>query len=211
MKKSYFLLFTFFFLITAAFLWGCGGGTPGMPGSQGDIGVILDATITPIYNGKNSSSVDVVQQVCDSTVTPVKYEYMADHGATLAINARLINPNSKFQPGLLTIEKYTITFQRSTESASIGAPPIESMVRYETFTITPPAGTAVSTATLSVSLVDLLRKAQYYTNVTSGQYTTSILNNYNATYTFEGQDQIGTRFSFVVQTPFQIGSFDNCV
>lgn len=213
MKKSYFLLFTVCCMLSAVFLWGCGGGTPGMPGSQGDTGVIIDsATITPTYNGKNSSSVDVVQQTCTpaTATTPAKFEYMADHGATLTLNAKLLNPNTKFQPGTLTVEKYTVEYRQTTDS--IGAPPIETMVRYNTFTITPPTGNAVSTVTISgILLVDLARKAQYYTNVTSGQYTTNILNSYTAIYTFEGQDQVGTRFSFVVQTNFQIGSFDNCV
>lgn len=212
MKKSYFLLFTVYCLLSAVFLLGCGGGgIPGMPGSQGDTGVILEATITPAYNGKNTASVDVVPQICTPAAgtTPAKYEYYADHGATLNLNVSLLNPNTKVPPGILYIEKYTIDFRRSTDS--IGAPPIEIDTRYTTLAITPPTGTAVATASMTVVLMDLKRKAQYYTDVTSGQYTTNVLNNYTATYTFEGQNQYGTRFSFVLTTNFQIGSFDNCV
>lgn len=212
MKKSCLLLFTICCLLSV-FLWGCGGGAPGAPGSSGaeNTGVILEGAITPTYNGQNTASVDVIQQVCgDPAATPVVYEYMADHGATLTVNAKLLNPNTKVQPGTLYIEKYTVEFRRSTDS--IGTPPIETDIRYETIVITPPT-TGVSSTTVTTTglvLVDLIRKSRYFTDVSSGQYTTSILNNYTATYTFEGKNQYGDKFSFVVQTPFQIGSFDNC-
>jgi hypothetical protein len=65
MKRSYFLLFCGCLLFFSAFLWGCGSG-PGSPGTQGtgDTGVILEATIIPSYNTKDTYSVDAFQDVC---------------------------------------------------------------------------------------------------------------------------------------------------
>lgn len=198
MKKSYFLLFTVCCLLSVVFLLGCGGGAPGAPGSSGteNTGVILEPTITPATT---------LVKVCATTTTP-----MADTDATLTVNARLLNPNTKVQPGTLYIEKYTIEFRHSTDS--IGAPPIEPDIRYQTIVITPPTtGSTSTTATATgLVLVDSIRKTQYNTDVTSGQYTNSPQNNYTATYTFEGKNQYGDKFSVVTQTPFQIGSFTSC-
>lgn len=212
MKKSYLVKIPFYILIVSLFLLGCGGGGPGSPGSQGteDTGVILDATITPTYNGTNTYSVDAVQQVC-SAGPPAVYETFTDHSATVTINVRLVNPKATFTPGTLYIEKYTVEFRRAEDS--IGAPPIQSDTRYKTIVITPPTGSGTNSVTATVILVDLTRKSQYYSDMTSGRYgysTSAYLNNYTATYTFEGQNQYGTGFSFKAQTDFQIGSFDNC-
>lgn len=211
MKRSYFLFFTFCCLLFTVFFWGCGGNGPGSPGSQGteDTGVILDATIVPTYFGNSTSSVDAFQDVCSAGPPPV-LEKFADHQATVTINATLLNPNSTFQPGILYIEKYTITYERSTDS--IGSPPIESDTRFVSITITPPAGASVSTVTATVEFLDLKRKDQYSSDMLSGGFSSgsAFLNNYTATYTFEGKNQFGDRFSFKVQTDFQIGDFDNC-
>jgi hypothetical protein len=193
-------------------LWGCGGG-PGSPGSTGsdDTGVSIDAAITSFeYNGANKYSVDVVQQVCSEGPPPV-FEFFADHSAIVTINARLLNPNTTFQPAPLTIEKYTIQYRRSPDS--IGAPPIESDTRFRTLTIVPPLGTSVSSVTLQVVLVDLIRKIQYKADEDSGQFSPGpfgYLNTYTAIYTFEGKNAYGKSFSFQAQTDFQIGSFDYC-
>ncbi len=217
MKKSYFLLFIFYCLLFTVFLWGCGGGNPGSPGSQGceDVGLKCDATITPTYLGKDTYSVDVFQQICDPgdpgpPPKPPKYEEFTDHGATITVNVTLLNPNTTFPAGTLYIEKYTVEFRRSTDS--IGAPPIQSDTRYKTIVITPPTGTGVSTVKFSGILVDLIRKDKYNDDVLSGQYSYGLayINNYTATYTFEGQSQYGDRFTIKAQTDFQIGYFNNC-
>ncbi|MEW6001328.1 MAG: hypothetical protein AB1638_01560, partial [Nitrospirota bacterium] len=209
--KSLFIICHLLFVIL--FLCGCGGGGPGEPGSQGteDTGVMLDASITPTYLGQNTASVDVFQQVCDAGPPP-KYEDFTDHQATLTIVARLLNPDTTFQPGNLYIEKYTVDFHRSSESLSIGAPPIESDIRFQTIPIAPPTGTNTNTVTATVVLVDLKRKLQYLNDVESGQFSSgpAFLNNYTATYTFEGKNEFGTRFVVKAQKDFQIGSFDYC-
>lgn len=207
MKKV--ILFTL--SLTLTILWGCGGGGPGSPGSTGteDTGVIIDATVVPTYHGENTYSVDVVQQNCGTADSP-NWEEFTDHGATLTINARLINPNTTFKVGTLYVERYTVEYRRSNDS--IGAPPIESDTRYHTIVITPPAGNGVSTVTTTVILVDLKRKEKYLQDVISGQYTSGMayINNYTATYTFYGKNEFGTDFSFKTQVDFQIGSFDYC-
>lgn len=194
----------FFGLLMLLGLAACGGGgdSVGGPGSTGDTGVVLTATIVPTYNGKNTYSVDVYQQIC-TVGPPAVYEYFADHGATVTISTSLIDPLTT-SPGILYVEKYTVAFVRSSDS--IGAPPILSDTRYDVIAIVPSG-----TTTASVILVDLIRKNKYRTDIDSGLYTTNILNNYTAIYTFEGKNQYGYAFSFQVQTPFQIGSFNNCV
>lgn len=198
-------------LLVAVFLWGCGSGA-GAPGSDGTekTGVIIDAFITPTYLGDNTYSVDVVQQICDPGPPPTVEDF-TDHGATVTINTRLINPNPPLPPGTLFVEKYTIEYRRSTDS--IGAPPIETDTRFNTIVITPPAsGTGTNTLETSVVFLDLKRKDKYLTDMLSGQFTSglALINNYTALYTFEGKNQYGESFSFKAQTDFQIGSFDNC-
>jgi hypothetical protein len=175
----------------------------------GDTGVVLNATITPTYLGTSTSSVDAIQDQCTAGPPPT-FEVFTDHSATLAITARALNPNSTFQLGNLFIEKYTIEYRRSTDS--IGAPPIQTDTRFVSIVIPAPFGSTISTVSTTVTFVDLLRKDQYRTDVTSGQFSSSLsfLNNYTAIYTFEGKNEFGTKFSFKVQTDFQIADFNNC-
>jgi hypothetical protein len=210
MKRRY-LIFIAYCLLLTGLLYGCGGAGPGSPGSDGteDTGVQLDATIAGNYNGAATYSVDAFQDICDEGPPPT-YEIFTDHGATLTVTARLINPNATFTPGKLHIQKYTVKYVRSNDS--IGAPPIESDTRYVSIDITPPAGAGTTVTTAGVILVDLLRKDQYAYDTTQGQYSSFLawLNNYTAIYTFEGQNDFGTHFSFKVQMDFQIADFDNC-
>jgi len=211
MKRSYFLFFTVFCLLFSAFLWGCGDSGSGSPGSHGseDTGVILDATIVPSYLDTDTPSVDAFQDICDAG-PPRIYEAFTDHSATVTINARLLNPNTTFQPGILYVQKYTISYFRSTDS--IGSPPIESDIRFATIVITPPTGAGVATVADTVEFLDLKRKDKYAEDMLSGMFTSGLafLNNYTAVYTFEGKNQFDELFSFTVQKDFQIGDFDNC-
>jgi len=211
MKKRSFFLLCYIFVLSAIFFYGCGGGGPGSPGSDGSekTGVVLEATIVPTYNGDNVYSVDAFRDLCDEGPPP-EYEYFADHGAVLTVNARLLNPDTTFQPGTLYIEKYTIKYYRSSDS--IGAPPIETDVRYISLPITPPLGgsgfTSVST---TVVFLDLVRKIQYNDDMSGGaSSSTYYLNNYTAVYKFEGKNDFDEKFSFEVQADFQIGNFNNC-
>ncbi|HET6514737.1 MAG TPA: hypothetical protein VFG09_06205 [Thermodesulfovibrionales bacterium] len=211
MKKYFFLLITLCIAFAFFLMNGCGSGS-GSPGSSGseDTGVTLDATITPTYNGANTNSVDAFQDICDPG-PPVVVEFFADHSATVAINATLINPNPPIPAGVLTIQKYTIDYRASKDS--IGAPPIQSDTRFVTVTINPPfGGLAPITTTFTAEFLDLTRKDQYAkdVNVTSGIYTSRILNNYTATYTFQGENSFGQSFTIQAQADFQIGNFNNC-
>jgi hypothetical protein len=210
MRKNKFLLCAVYCLLSTVFLWGCGGGS-GSPGSKGteDTGVEVDATLTPLYLGNNTYSVDAFRVICDPG-PPEKVEVFTDHNATLTMTARLINPNTTFQAGALYIEKYTVEFRRSSDS--IGAPPIQSDTRYKTIVIPAPTGSGTTTVEDTVVLVDLIRKEQYKADVMSGQYSsgTYYLNNYTAMYTFEGKNEYGEKFSFKAQTDFQLGNFNYC-
>jgi len=213
MKRVYYcLVLIICFLILSGLFYGCGGSGPGSPGSQGteDTGVKLDATIIPSYNGADTYSVDVIQQVCQVGPPPV-FEFFADHDATVTISASLLNPNTTFTPGNLYIEKYTVEFRRSTDS--IGAPPIEKIIDGTVgmpVVIIPPSGTGISTFTTTAVLVDLTRKFKYRDDINSGAFTSNILNDYTAIYTFKGKNDFGDEFTFQAETGFQIGSFDNC-
>ena len=209
MKKSYLILLALSSLLVAVLLWGCGSG-PGSPGSYGceDVGLICDVTITPTYNDKNTYSVDVVQQICTAGPPPV-YEIFTDHSATATMNLRLLNPGTTRLLEPIYIEKYTVEFRRSSDS--IGAPPIQSDTRFKTIVLTPPTGTTINTVETTVELVDLIRKIQYQTDVLSGRYSfgPAYINNYTASYIFEGQS-MGKAIRIFGQVPFQIGSFDYC-
>jgi len=209
MKKSYLILLALSSLLVAVLLWGCGSG-PGSPGSYGceDVGLICDVTITPTYNDKNTYSVDVVQQICTAGPPPV-YEIFTDHSATATMNLRLLNPGTTRLLEPIYIEKYTVEFRRSPDS--IGAPPIQSDTRFKTIVLTPPTGTTINTVETTVELVDLIRKIQYQTDVLSGRYSfgPAYINNYTASYIFEGQS-MGKAIRIFGQVPFQIGSFDYC-
>ena len=209
MKKSYLILLALSSLLVTVFLWGCGSG-PGSPGSYGceDVGLICDVTLTPTYQDKNTYSVDAFQQICDLGPPPT-YEIFTDHSATATISLWRLNPNSTFLINPVYIEKYTIEFRRSTDS--IGSPPIQSFTGYQTIVLTPPTGTTINTVDTTVVLVDLIRKIQYQTDVLSGRYSfgPAYINNYTASYIFEGQS-MGKAIRIFGQVPFQIGSFDYC-
>jgi len=211
MKRVHFLLFTVCCLSLAVFLWACGNG-PGSPGSTGseDTGIVVDAQVTGLYNGKTTDSVDAFQDQCGTppSTTP---EFFADHQSTVTFTARLLNPTTTFQVGNLYIEKYTIEFRRSTDS--IGAPPIESDTRFQTITITAPVGSGTTTLTISgLTLVDLVRKAQYASDMQSGRYGSDplVVNNYTAIYTFYGKNDFGKDFTIKTEMNFQISDFNNC-
>lgn len=215
MKKRYILQSALYlFVLPLLFLWGCGGSGPGGPGSQGteSTGLIVDVSLMPTYKNANHYNVDVYQNTdCDSDVTTNDPETFTDHGADLTLTTRWLNSNSKITPGTLYIEKYTIEYRRAEDS--IGAPPILQDTRYETITVTPPAtSTDKATLTKSVMLMDVPRKDKYYTDATSGQYSShpSYINNYTATYIFEGQNQYGVRFTLNAQTSIAVGNYDYC-
>jgi hypothetical protein len=211
MRKRSFFLLSYIFLLAAIFFCGCGGSGPGSPGSDGSekTGVILDATLLPTYNGANTSSVDAFEDVCDPG-PPAIVEFFADHGVSFTFTARLVNPDTTFDPGTLHIEKYTIQYFRSSDS--IGAPPIETDVRFVSIPIAPPTGTGISSLTTSGVFFDLVRKDKYRSDMSSGAYSSSLafINNYTAVYKFEGKNDFGEKFSIKAQTDFQVGNFDNC-
>jgi len=209
MRRSHVLLTLCYFLL-AGILAGCGGGA-GSPGSQGsgDTGVEIAASVIGTYKGSDTNSVDAFQNQCSAGPPPV-LEVFTDHGATVSITASLINPRTTVPAGNLTVEKYKIEFIRSNDS--IGAPPIETDVRYDTIQIPAPTSTGTTQVTATVLLVDLIRKMKYADDVTSGTFSffSSYLNNYTAIYTFYGKNEFGKDFSFKAQLSFQIGNFNNC-
>jgi len=212
MRRNYICLFAFCLLSAAMLLCGCGGGDgPGSPGSCGTekTGVMVDVTISPIYLGAPTYSVDAFRDICDEG-PPEVWEFYGTHDASLTFTARLINPGTDFRPGRLHIEKYTIKYFRSTDS--IGAPPIETDRRFMTLAITPPTGTGTTTLTTTGIFLDLTRKIQYANDIIGGRYSSTSfgLNNYTAVYRFEGKNDFGDSFCFEGQANFEIGNFDNC-
>lgn len=183
-------------LFTVILLGGCGGG------GKGSSGITAAAVITPTYNGADTYSVDVVRSNCLSSDGTIHAEYFADHGATVTINAGLINPSNTNNQMKASIDRYTIEYHSLADSP--GAPPVQSDTREKTVDFVL-SGTATTSVNMSVVFVDLLRKQQYLSDVPSGS-----LNNYTATYLFEGHGENGQLFTFSANTNFQIGSFNNC-
>jgi hypothetical protein len=215
--KGIFSVFGMMGLLCSALLCGCGGNGPGSPGSQGNEGTGMNISVADISFVKNttadtaSPNVDAFQEICDPGPPP-KFEPFRDHGAVVTFTASLLNPRTTFPVGDLFIGKYTVDFRAKNDS--IGAPPIEQFVGFSGVTIPAPAGTAISSVDASFMLVDLTRKATYATDVTTNPPTytfkSSFINNYTATYTFEGQNANGVHFTLVGQTDFAIGDYNNC-
>ncbi len=208
MKRNHILILKIFSILIFITILGCGSEGPGSPGSEGteDIGIITDANITPTYFDNNTPSVDAFRDLCDTD----EYEPFANHTADVTITARLLNPNTTFPPGNLYIEKYTIQYRRSADS--IGAPPIETYVGYQSIVIPQPSGQGTTEVTQTLVFLDLLRKDKYALDILSGQYSSGpyYLNNYTATYILEGKNEYGQKFKIKASADFQIGNFNNC-
>lgn len=217
MKRVHYLLLAVCCLILSGLFLACGSG-PGSPGSTGSekTGVTLDASIAPA----NTIDVDAFQGLCCSgaeispggscSSTPT-VEPFTDHAATVTITATLLNPNAQFAPGKLFVEEYTVEFRRSTDS--IGAPPIEQIIDGTVgmpVVIAPPTGTGTTTVTTTVTLVDLIRKIKYASDINSGIFNSRDLNNYTAIFTFKGKNDFGDAFTFQAETGFEMGDFNNC-
>jgi hypothetical protein len=189
-------------LFNALLLGGCGGGSKDSPG------VTVSATITPTYNAVNTTSVDAVQDTCVSG-SSTQAEYFADHGATVSISARLINPGNIIKEMNVSLDRYTINYNSTADSP--GAPPIEVDSREMTLNFLVSGASSVSVET-SATFVDLVRKNKYLADLQSGVYQSSPgdLNNYIATYTIEGHSENGVHFAITAQSAFQIGSFNYC-
>ena len=189
-------------LVNVLFLGGCGGGSKDSPG------VTVSATITPTYNAVSTTSVDVVQDTCVSG-SATQAEYFADHAATVSISARLINPGNIIKEMTVYIDRYTINYTRNDDSP--GAPPIQADSREMALSFLVSGANTVSMET-SATFVDLVRKNKYLADMQSGTYQSSLgyLNNYIATYTFEGHGENGVSFTVTAQSTFQIGSFNYC-
>jgi len=188
------LLISIFF--TVILLGGCGGG------GKVSSGVTAAAVITPTYNGADTYSVDAVRSNCRNSDGTIHLEYFADHSATVTISASLINPSNTNNQMKASIDRYTIEYHGLADSP--GAPPIQSDTREKTVDFVL-SGAATTTVEMTVVFVDLIRKQQYLSNVPSGS-----LNNYTATYFFEGHSENGQLFNFSSHTNFQIGSFNYC-
>jgi hypothetical protein len=174
-------------------------------GGCGDTsGVNVTANIVPTYNGINTSDVDAVRDMCPSGTL----EYFADHMATATITANILNP--AINPSeTVHIDGYTIDYVSLADSPN--APPIQRYVGNESLSFTV-SGNGTAQVTGTVEFVDLIRKVQYIQDLTSGSYQSSAayLNNYEATYTFEGHTDSGSNFTFSASASFEIGDFNNC-
>ena len=176
--------------------------------SKDSPGVTVSAMITPTYNAVSTTSVDAVQDTCVSG-SSTQAEYFADHGATVTFSARLINPGNIIKDMTVSLDRYTINYNSSADSP--GAPLIQADSREMALSFLVSGASTVSVEA-SATFVDLVRKNKYLADMQSGAYQSSPgdLNNYIATYTFEGHSENGVSFSVTAQSTFQIGSFNNC-
>ena len=158
--------------------------------------------MTPTYNGVDTNSVDAFRATCTNSSGATQPEYFADHMATASIYASLIDPRDQ---QIVYIDAYTIDYLSSADSP--GAPLIQSDTRANSISFGVSSATPTLAATVTLELVDLIRKNEYTADVKSAP---SYLNNYAATYTFKGHNRSGAPFTFTSRTNFQIGPFNYC-
>lgn len=182
----------------AVLLSGCGGGDDHNPG------VIVSAIITPVYNGKDTSSVDAFRDVCTNSSGAMQPEFFADHTANASIFARLINSND-FSQLTVHIDGYTIDYISSADSP--GAPSIQPDTRADTIVFEVSSQIQVLAATDTVELADLVRKNKYMEDLVTSPIQP---NNYTVTYTFRGHSGNGEAFTFTSRTNIQIADFNYC-
>lgn len=202
MKKNHYLLFIFCFLLSAVLLWGCGGSSPGSPGSKGDLGANVTITkVTHDYLDEEIQwQVDFVQDICPGGTT---LEDFSDDFAIFSFESTPLNPNSTRLPGNIHIEKYSVEYFPIT----LGAPPIEKYEATASFTI-PGSGNSPD---FEIFVIDVGRKIETANAIIQGLYTPQrIPLQYDMWITFKGQNDYGVDFQLQWHTTIEIADYDNC-
>ena len=198
MKRSYFLLFTVYCLLSTIFLWGCGEG-PGSPGSSGSEDTGINIKSVSITSESRDLDVFSCADCCDGEPEPG----LTREDATISIESEKLNPNSTVDPYPASVEKCTITYKKATEDPS--SPIIESLIIYPNCTIIEGSNSC------TVTLIDIDRKRAYWDAKNNGinipaEYPTHYIAQYNCKYV----NNFGEEGSFQTEYDIYLADFDMC-
>jgi len=183
----------------------CGGSGPGSPGSQGSENTGAKIEISGVNHNDagfgdqgDNWDIDYIQDICeDGSGEPFGNDF-----GSFTFKATPLD--SSFTPGNLHIETYTVEFFPQDP----GAPPIERLNGFNSFTIEP---TGDEFQSGNFMLIDVARKVKVAQDVTSGLYSPQripIL--YDMRVTFYGQDDFGNDFSIEFTRTIDLEDFNNC-
>ena len=193
------------FSVLAFILAGCGGSGPGSPGSQGSEATGANIVIKAVNHNDagfgaqgDNWDIDYIQDICDDG----KPEPFGNDFASFTFVANPID--SSFTPGNLHLETYTVEFFPQDP----GAPPIEKLDGFNTFTIEP---TGADFESGNFMIIDVSRKVKVAGDISSGLYSPQrIPVLYDMRVTFHGQDDFGNDFSIEFTRTVDLADFNNC-
>ena len=181
----------------------CGGG------SENGSCIRIDS-IQPTVLEKNTSSVDILQVICDpdSTATSTDLEDFESHAAELSISYLPVPPLTVTDiPLYVTLNKFSVSYAVGRcQPAGTNCPPLAPLplnsLLGETFSI--PAG---GTAKHTLPFFPLDSKIEYAGTAGVNFFA---FPHYIATYKLTGEDTYGNPVSVQGSAEFEIGNFDNC-
>ncbi|MEE8329322.1 MAG: hypothetical protein V3R54_05265 [Thermodesulfovibrionia bacterium] len=203
MKKRY--VISSLILTGFLFLYGCGGGTGGAPGSSEseDTGIMIRA-VSIVGNPTPTDltpDIDVAIHFCNEEQTEWE-DGLYRVSATITIDAALVNPLFDTFPA--SVEECTITYKKANEDPA--SPIIENLTDYPNCPIY--EGT---TNECVVDLIDIQRKVDYWNDVANGlnipaEYPT----HYFAVYKCKYINIYGESGTFQVEYGIRLADFDTC-
>ena len=197
MKRRY--IFASLLLTGFLILFGCGGGSSWDSAycTEGadEIGVDICITVTPV----DSPNVNAFTTDCNGDGKIDGDELLRDHNATAAITSTQIISNSIDPLYPITIQGYTIEyFPDSLDSPGIKdfqpLGPVNIILFID------------GTLSQDIVLVDLERKGEFATDISSGRFNSNLPQRYTAVYKFFGE-KFGEEFESEAVTTFTIGAF----
>ncbi|MEF9427492.1 MAG: hypothetical protein L0956_10140 [Candidatus Mariimomonas ferrooxydans] len=202
MKKRY--IISSLILTGFLFLYGCGGGSGGAPGSSGseDTGIMLRA-VSIVGNPTSTDltpDIDVALHFCDEEQTePEEGLFRVD--ATITIDAALVNTGFDTFPA--SVEECTITYKKANEDPA--SPIIEKLTDYPNCPIYDGTNECV------VELIDIQRKVDYWDDVDSGLNTPAEYpTHYAAVYECKYINIYGESGTFQVEYDIRLADFNTC-
>jgi hypothetical protein len=160
---------------------GCGSSDRGSPGSWG-------SEDTNILVGAEVTPDSDIVDLCAS----------GDAGALANITAQTIN--EELPENTLYLEGYTVEYT----PGALSSPPIEPASYTK-------GGLTLPVSSLSLVLLEEERKRSYQDDLSDGYGDAGDYSEYEAKYTFYGEDIYGSDFGAVAYTSFEVGNRSECV
>jgi len=200
------VLIGFIFILSLSF-YGCGGSGPGGPGSKGSektgVNLIVVKVVHKYLDNETAWQIDFyLNPDCDNDPTTTDPEPFSDDFAVFTFKG--VPLDEKVTPGNLHIETYTVEFFPQDP----GAPPIEKLNGYTSFTIIPDGNEAEH----QILIIDVDRKVKVHEDIEKGLYSPQrepLL--YDMVITFKGKDDYGNEFEVApFKQTIEIGNYDHC-